>query len=87
MIVAKRQQIETKHLQGAGNTIDEAAAPGYLKTPKGTVALVAMASGLVAEGGSATATRPGVNDLRVEANKPNEEDAQRINDYLTCSQP
>lgn len=63
---------------GTGNTIDEAAAPGYLKTPKGTVALVAMASGLVAAGGSATATRPGVNELRVEANKPNEEDSQRI---------
>ena len=63
---------------GTGNTIDEAAAPGYLKTPKGTVALVAMASGLVAAGGSATANRPGVNELRVEANKPNEEDSQRI---------
>jgi poly-gamma-glutamate synthesis protein (capsule biosynthesis protein) len=63
---------------GIGNTIDEAVAPGYLKTPKGTVALVAMASGLVPEGGSATATRPGVNELRVEANKPNEQDSQRI---------
>lgn len=63
---------------GTGNTIEEAAAPGYLHTPKGTVALVAMASGLVAEGGSATSTRPGVNELRVEGNKPNEEDTQRI---------
>ena len=63
---------------GIGNTIDEAVAPGYLKTPKGTVALVSMASGLIAEGGSATVTRPGVNELRVEGNKPNEEDAQRI---------
>ena len=63
---------------GIGGTIDEAVAPGYLKTPKGTVALVAMASGLVPEGGSATASRPGVNELRVEGNKPNEEDAQRI---------
>src|SRR5215472_8016052 len=44
---------------GTGNTIDEAVAPGYLKTPKGTVALVAMASGLIPEGGSATPTRPG----------------------------
>ena len=35
---------------GTGNTIDEAVAPGYLQTPKGTVALVAMASGLVAGG-------------------------------------
>ena len=63
---------------GIGNTIDEAVGAGYLKTPKGTVALVSMASGLVAEGGSATATRPGVNELRVEGNKPNEEDSQRI---------
>jgi poly-gamma-glutamate capsule biosynthesis protein CapA/YwtB (metallophosphatase superfamily) len=79
---------------GIGNNIEEAAAPGYLKTPKGTVALVAMASGLIAEGGSATATRPGVNELRVEAggkpnesttvlppepgNEPNAEDKQRI---------
>src|SRR5271156_49671 len=63
---------------GTGNTIAEAAAPGYLHTPKGTVALVAMASGLIDEGGSATSTRPGVNELRVEGNKPNPEDAQRI---------
>ena len=63
---------------GTGTTVAEAVAPGYLKTPKGTVALVAMASGLVPEGGSASATRPGVNELRVEGNKPNEEDAQRI---------
>src|ERR1700722_17539394 len=37
-----------------------------------------MASGLVADGGSASATRPGVNELRVEAGKPNQEDTQRI---------
>ena len=29
---------------GIGNNLEEAAAPGYLKTPKGTVAIVAMAS-------------------------------------------
>ena len=52
--------------------------PRYLKTPKGTVALVAIASGLVAEGGSATSTRPGVNELRVDKGTPNVEDAQRI---------
>lgn len=79
---------------GIGNNVDEAVAPGYLKTPKGTVALVAMASGLIAEGGSATANRPGVNELRIEAggmpnestkllptepgNEPNAEDKQRI---------
>jgi poly-gamma-glutamate capsule biosynthesis protein CapA/YwtB (metallophosphatase superfamily) len=79
---------------GIGNNVEEAAAPGYLHTPKGTVALVAMASGLIAEGGSATAARPGVNELRIEAggkpnesttllppepgNEPNAEDKQRI---------
>jgi poly-gamma-glutamate capsule biosynthesis protein CapA/YwtB (metallophosphatase superfamily) len=63
---------------GTGDTIDEASAPAYLKTPKGTVALVAIASGLVAEGGSATSARPGVNELRVDKGTPNAEDAQRI---------
>jgi len=58
---------------GIGNTLEEAAAPGYLHTPKGTVALVSMASGLIAEGAPATASRPGVNELRIEAGgKPNE---------------
>jgi poly-gamma-glutamate capsule biosynthesis protein CapA/YwtB (metallophosphatase superfamily) len=64
---------------GTGNTLDEASGAGYLRTPKGTVALVAMASGFVAEGGAATAARPGVNELRVDGGKtPNAEDAQRI---------
>ena len=63
---------------GTGNNIAEAAGPAYLHTPKGTIALVAMASGLIAEGGSATSNRPGVDELRVEGNKPNTEDAQRI---------
>jgi poly-gamma-glutamate capsule biosynthesis protein CapA/YwtB (metallophosphatase superfamily) len=79
---------------GTGNTVEEAAAPAYLHTPKGTVALIASASGLIAPGGNATADRPGVNELRIEAgdkqnestaelpdqpgNTPNQEDAQRI---------
>jgi poly-gamma-glutamate capsule biosynthesis protein CapA/YwtB (metallophosphatase superfamily) len=64
---------------GTGNTLDEASGPGYLRTPKGTVALVAMASGFVPEGGSATPSRPGVNELRIDGgNTPNKEDAQRI---------
>jgi poly-gamma-glutamate capsule biosynthesis protein CapA/YwtB (metallophosphatase superfamily) len=79
---------------GTGNNVAEAVAPGYLHTPKGTIALIASASGLIAPGGSATASRPGVNELRVEAgeieneatddlpgapgNTPNQEDSQRI---------
>jgi poly-gamma-glutamate capsule biosynthesis protein CapA/YwtB (metallophosphatase superfamily) len=73
---------EASHLKlahaGTGNTMAEAAAPGYLHTPKGTVALVAMASGLIEPGGAATASKPGVNELRVDAGKPNEEDTKRI---------
>ncbi len=63
---------------GTGNTLQEAAAPAYMKTPKGTVALVAIASGLVADGAAATPTRPGVNELRVAGEKPHAEDANRI---------
>ena len=79
---------------GTGNNVAEAVAPGYLHTPKGTIALIASASGLIAPGGRATADRPGVNELRVEAgdieneatddlpgapgNTPNQEDSQRI---------
>jgi poly-gamma-glutamate synthesis protein (capsule biosynthesis protein) len=79
---------------GTGNNLAEAAAPGYLHIAKGTIALVASASGLIAPGASATTDRPGVNELRVEAggkeneatedlpagspNTPNPEDAMRI---------
>jgi poly-gamma-glutamate synthesis protein (capsule biosynthesis protein) len=79
---------------GTGNNLAEALAPGYLHTPKGTIALIASASGLITPGGSATADRPGVNELRVEArdqeneatadlpgapgNTPNQGDSQRI---------
>jgi poly-gamma-glutamate capsule biosynthesis protein CapA/YwtB (metallophosphatase superfamily) len=79
---------------GTGNNVAEAVAPGYLHTPKGTIALIASASGLIAPGGSATSDRPGVNELRIEAgnleneatsdlpgapaNTPNPDDSQRI---------
>ena len=79
---------------GTGNNLTEASAPGYLRTPKGTIALIASASGLITPGGSATADRPGVNELRIEAgnqeneattdlpgapeNAPNQADSQRI---------
>ncbi len=69
------KEVTTRNLAhaGIGNNLKEASAPGYLKTPKGTIALVAMASGLIAEGGMATADHPGVNELRIEAGgKPNE---------------
>jgi poly-gamma-glutamate capsule biosynthesis protein CapA/YwtB (metallophosphatase superfamily) len=49
---------------GTGRTLAEAAAPAYQRTPAGTVALVAMASGQIRDGGAATATRPGVNEAQ-----------------------
>ena len=83
---------------GTGNNAAEASAPGYLHTRKGTIALVASASGLITPGGSATADRPGVNELRVQAgdkpneatedlpgapaNTPNGEDSKRILDSI-----
>jgi poly-gamma-glutamate capsule biosynthesis protein CapA/YwtB (metallophosphatase superfamily) len=64
---------------GTGKTLAEATAPAYLKTAHGTVALVAMASGSVAPGAMATATLPGVDELRMgQGNVPNEEDTKRI---------
>jgi poly-gamma-glutamate capsule biosynthesis protein CapA/YwtB (metallophosphatase superfamily) len=79
---------------GTGNNLAEAVAPGYLHTRNGTIALIASASGLITPGGSATAARPGVNELRIDAgdkeneatadlpgapgNTPNQEDSQRI---------
>src|SRR3984885_8962639 len=79
---------------GTGLTLAAAAAPAYLRTSNVTVALVSSASGLIAPGGSASADRPGVNELRIQAgdkpnkatedltgapaNKPIQEDAERI---------
>jgi poly-gamma-glutamate synthesis protein (capsule biosynthesis protein) len=79
---------------GTGNTLVDAAAPAYRHTPNGTVALVAHASGRIDPGGGATATAPGVNELRIWAgdkqnestdelpakpeNKPDKDDASRI---------
>jgi poly-gamma-glutamate capsule biosynthesis protein CapA/YwtB (metallophosphatase superfamily) len=79
---------------GTGATLVDAAAPAYLKTPSGTVALIGSASGLIAAGARASADHAGVNELRVDAggrqnnatedlpgpaaNTPNTEDAQRV---------
>jgi len=79
---------------GTGSDLAEAAAPAYLETPHGTVALIASASGLITAGGRATEQTPGVNELRVHAgdrvnaasedlpgapaNTPNPDDARRI---------
>jgi poly-gamma-glutamate capsule biosynthesis protein CapA/YwtB (metallophosphatase superfamily) len=90
------READQRHIAhaGTGLTLAEASAPAYFKTSKGTVALVASASGLIAAGGRAMADHPGVNELRIKAgerdneasedlpgagpNTPVAEDAQRI---------
>jgi len=90
------RELDRRHLAhaGTGHTLAEAAAPVYLRTPQGTVALVASASGLIAAGARATPDHPGVNELRIRAgdrtnaatedlpglapNTPEPEDARRI---------
>lgn len=49
---------------GSGATLKNETAPAYRRTEHGTVALVSMASGAIREGGAATATRAGVNEIR-----------------------
>jgi poly-gamma-glutamate capsule biosynthesis protein CapA/YwtB (metallophosphatase superfamily) len=83
---------------GVGTTLEQAASPAYLRVGNMTVALVASASGLIAEGGAARTDGGGVNELRVmagdvlnearedlpgaPANVPNREDAARILDAI-----
>ena len=87
------QRLRLAHA-GVGATLAEAASPTYLRVGNLNVALVASASGLIAEGGAAHADGRGVNELRVmagdvvnearadlpgaPANVPNREDAARI---------
>jgi len=73
---------------GTGANITEASSAGYLSTPAGTVALVALASGSlvkvgpdgVANPARATEDKAGVLELRLdhETHQVNEEDRQRI---------
>jgi poly-gamma-glutamate synthesis protein (capsule biosynthesis protein) len=90
------READRRHIAhaGTGANVGAATAPAYLHTPKGTVALVASASGLIAQGARAEASRHGVNELRVNngdrpneatddlpgalPNTPNADDAKRI---------
>jgi poly-gamma-glutamate synthesis protein (capsule biosynthesis protein) len=90
------RETDARHLThaGTGLTLEAAAAPAYLRTSHGTVALVSSASGLVPAGARASATQPGIDELRVQAgtlpneanadlpgapaNHPLDEDARRI---------
>jgi poly-gamma-glutamate capsule biosynthesis protein CapA/YwtB (metallophosphatase superfamily) len=62
---------------GTGRDLAEADAAHFLDTPKGTIALVVVASGLVLDG-RATSTQPGMNELRIVGATPNADDVERI---------
>lgn len=78
-ILATIDEVKQRGFVCAGTGADEKAAmaPGYLTTPRGKVALIAMASGGVAAEAVANESRPGVNELKVENGKVNQEDAKR----------
>ncbi|MBW8784155.1 MAG: CapA family protein [Novosphingobium sp.] len=70
---------------GAGDNLTEAAAPTYLKTDKGTVALISAASGLINEHAPASASSAGINVINLDggvedkdAGQPRESDRQRV---------
>ena len=65
---------------GTGATLEAASAPAVIKTARGSVALVAFASGKVGDNAVATATKPGLNEVRFDE-KSGEivaEDADRV---------
>jgi poly-gamma-glutamate capsule biosynthesis protein CapA/YwtB (metallophosphatase superfamily) len=66
---------------GTGVGLAEASAFSLLKTDNATIGFVAFASGLVLDG-RAEKTRPGVNELSVRGNDPDDGDAERILDSI-----
>jgi len=68
---------------GIGKNMTEASAPGYLRTPNGTVALVSLASGFLHGKGRASDTKPGLNELAISggdvsgSGQPDAADAER----------
>ena len=78
------EALDTRGFGHAGTGLDlaRAAAPGYVKTDAGTVALVAMASGNVAAGGMASSAHAGVNEVR--RGPTNELDETDVGRYLAA---
>jgi hypothetical protein len=68
---------------GIGRNMTEASAPGYLRTPNGTVALVSLASGFLHGKGRASDTNPSLNELAISggdvsgSGQPDAADAER----------
>lgn len=63
---------------GTGRSLAEASQPAYLHTPKGTAALVAMASNAVPAASMATETHAGVNHVAQRNGVVDPADAERV---------
>lgn len=81
------QEAEARALPyaGVGANLDDAARPAYLETAQGRVALVSMVTGLVRDGGAASASHAGSNELAmkggqkgIDAGHPDGRDVLRI---------
>jgi len=63
---------------GTGVDLEAAAAPAFVDARGQRVAIVAMATGKIRDGAAATASRAGVNELRLTNGEPDAADARRI---------
>lgn len=63
---------------GTGPDLDAATRASFIERHGQRVGLVAMATGKIREGAAATASRAGVNELRLENGAPHPADAARI---------
>ncbi len=83
-IVGALDDLDKRKLAHAGTGADLAAAsaPAFCRTAGGTIALVAAASGQIRDGGAATQTRAGVNELRVDDSGMKADDAARFVDAV-----
>ena len=63
---------------GSGADLEAASRPGWQRTTNGVVALVAGATGAVRTGGAATATRAGVNELKMGSDGLDPTDVARM---------
>jgi poly-gamma-glutamate capsule biosynthesis protein CapA/YwtB (metallophosphatase superfamily) len=79
-ILGALDELDTRDIAHAGSGADlaAAAAPAFCHTANGTLALAAAASGAIREGGGATPTRAGVNEVRIAAGTPNADDTARF---------
>ncbi|MDH5622135.1 MAG: CapA family protein, partial [Gammaproteobacteria bacterium] len=79
-IVATRNAVRSMGFAaaGTGKNLAEATAAATMGTGDASVAVLAMATEKIRDGAAATATRAGVNELRLVDGQPQAEDANRI---------